>query len=66
MSWNKTIRQGHRWISVIFTLTVLANFIAMSQGEPPAWITFSPLLPLALLFLSGAYLFILPYTTKRH
>jgi hypothetical protein len=59
------IRQIHRWISIIFTLTVIANFIAMSQGQPPAWITYSPLPPLALLLFSGLYLFALPYVGKR-
>ena len=47
-----------------FTLTVIANFVAMSQGPPPAWVTYSPLLPLALLLFSGLYLFVLPYATK--
>jgi len=62
---SRWIRQGHRWISMAFTLTVIANFAAMSQGTPPAWITYSPLLPLALLLLSGLYLFVLPYVNKR-
>ena len=44
--------------------TVLANFVAMSQGTPPAWITYSPLPPLALLLFSGLYLFALPYMRK--
>ena len=47
-----------------FTVTVIANFVAMSQGTPPAWITYSPLFPLALLLLSGLYLFALPYMRK--
>jgi hypothetical protein len=58
------IRQTHRWVSILFTLTVVANFVALSQGQPPDWITYSPLLPLALLLFSGLYLFALPYTTK--
>jgi len=62
---NKLIRQTHRWVSMAFTLTVIANFVAMSQGQPPAWVTYSPLLPLALLLFSGLYLFALPYTAKR-
>ena len=65
MNWNKWIRQVHRWLSIAFTLTVLANFAAMTQGPPPAWITYSPLFPLALLLLSGLYLFVLPYAAKR-
>jgi hypothetical protein len=65
MTWNKWIRQGHRWLSMAFTLTVIANFVAMALGEPPAWIVYSPLLPLFLLLFSGLYLFALPYFTTR-
>ena len=61
---SKWIRQTHRWFSIAFTVTVLANFAAMTQGTPPAWITYSPLLPLALLFFTGLYLFALPYTAR--
>ena len=65
MNWNHWIRQMHRWLSIAFVLTVIANFAAMTQGQPPAWITYSPLFPLALLLLSGVYLFTLPYINKR-
>ena len=65
MSWSHWIRQTHRWVSIAFTLTVLANFAAMTQGPPPPWITYSPLLPLALLLLTGLYLFVLPYAARR-
>ena len=61
---NSLIRQSHRWISIVFTLTVVANFVAMTQGQPPAWVTYSPLLPLFLLLLTGLYLFALPYAGK--
>ena len=66
MSWNYFVRQAHRWVSIAFTLTVVANFVALAQGTgmPPPWVTYSPLLPLALLMLSGLYLFALPYTAK--
>ena len=57
---NHWIRRIHRWLSIAFTLTVVANFVAMTQGQPAAWITYSPLLPLALLMLTGLYLFVLP------
>lgn len=63
-NWNKWVRQGHRWLSIIFTVTVAANFIAMAMGQPPAWIVYSPLLPLFLLLFSGLYMFILPHATK--
>jgi hypothetical protein len=65
---SQWIRQTHRWVSILFTATVLANFVAMGLGhgqQPPAWITYSPLLPLALLLFSGLYLFVLPYTVRR-
>lgn len=63
-SWSKWVRQIHRWTSIAFTVTVIANFVALSQGEPPAWITYSPLFPLALLLFSGLYLFVLPYAAR--
>lgn len=59
------IRQFHRWTSIVFTLTVAANFVAMSQGTPPAWVTYSPLPFLFLLLFSGLYLFAQPYLAKR-
>jgi cellulose synthase/poly-beta-1,6-N-acetylglucosamine synthase-like glycosyltransferase len=56
------VRQGHRWLSILFTATVVANFVAMATvGTPPAWITYAPLLPLFLLLFSGLYMFALPY-----
>ena len=67
MNWNRSIRQFHRWVSIAFTLTVIANFvqIGMGKGNPPNWITYSPLLPLALLLFTGLYLFFLPYRTGK-
>jgi hypothetical protein len=58
------IRQTHRWLSLIFTATVAANFVAMALGQPPAWIVYSPLPPLFLLLFSGLYLFVLPYANR--
>lgn len=62
---NGVIRQGHRWLSIIFTATVIANFVAMALGEPPAWIVCSPLLPLFLMMVSGLYMFVLPSAAGR-
>ena len=61
MRWNKWIRQSHRWLSIIFTIAVLANFITMALGEPPAWVVYSPLPPLFLMLATGLYMFVLPY-----
>jgi len=65
LNWNTWVRQFHRWLSIVFTVTVIANFVALAQGPPPAWVTYSPLLPLFLLLFSGLYLFVLPYTARR-
>jgi len=61
------IRQFHRWISILFTLTVVANFVVrgVREGEPPALITYSPLPFLFLLLFTGLYLFALPYFAKK-
>jgi hypothetical protein len=67
VKWNNWVRQIHRWLSIAFTVTVIANFIALAQGGggmPPPWVTYSPLLPLALLLVTGLYMFALPYVTK--
>lgn len=62
---SKGIRQVHRWTSIVFTLTVIANFAVMAFGEPPAWIVYAPLPPLFLLLFTGLYMFALPYVAKR-
>jgi hypothetical protein len=61
---NKSIRQVHRWLSVFFTAAVVVTAVAMSQENPLVWVSYLPLFPLALLFLTGLYLFVLPYINK--
>ena len=67
LNWNNRIRQIHRGVSIAFTATVIANFIALARGGgmPPPWVTYAPLPPLALLLFTGLYLFLLPYAAKR-
>ena len=62
---NSRIRQTHRWLSIIFTLTVIANFAVMGMAQRPLWVVYSPLPPLFLMLLTGLYMFVLPYTTRR-
>ena len=65
MNWNNWIRQIHRWLSIIFTAAVIGIFIALGAGKEPAqWVYLTPLLPLALLMLTGLYMFVLPYAAK--
>ena len=64
---SKFIRQLHRWTSIVFTLAVIANFVAIGvQGgnRPPDAITYSPLPPLAVQLITGLYMFVLPYVSK--
>ncbi len=62
--WNKWVRQFHRWLSVAFTVSVIATFIALSPESPVIWVSYVPLVPLALLTLSGLYLFVLRYAGR--
>jgi hypothetical protein len=61
---SKWIRQIHRWLSIIFTVTVIANFAALGLGEPPMWLVYAPLVPLFLLLFTGLYMFTLPYAAS--
>ena len=64
MNWNNLIRQLHRWLSIAFTVAVILNFIVLSRENPPVWVSFLALPPLAVLLFSGLYLFALPYTAR--
>jgi hypothetical protein len=66
MSIGTWIRRGHRAMSMLFTACVIANFAAMGliDGPPSGWVTYSPLLPLALLLFSGLYLFAEPHLSR--
>jgi hypothetical protein len=33
LNWSKRFRQIHRWLSIAFTVTVIANFVAMGLGN---------------------------------
>lgn len=61
MNWNRSIRQVHRWVSILFTLGVIANIVTMSLTTPPFWVGLLALVPLILLLISGLYMFALPY-----
>ena len=64
MKWKKWIRQGHRWISIAFTVSVLVAGSAMATGQTMEWLFMLPLVPLALLTPTGLYLFLLPYVDR--
>jgi hypothetical protein len=64
LNWNKWVRQSHRWLSIAFAVAVIVNIVALGQKEPAVWVGVLALVPLALLLLTGLYLFVLPYAAK--
>ena len=64
MNWNKWIRQTHRWVSMAFTVAVIVNIVAIAQKRYTAAVGLLAVVPLALQFVTGLYLFVLPYATK--
>jgi heme A synthase len=64
LNWNKWIRQTHRWLSMAFTVAVIINLVAVVQGKYTNRLGLLAVAPLALLLLTGLYLFVLPYATK--
>jgi len=65
MNANAWIRQIHRWLSIAFTLAVIANIAVMFTGSQILWVGFLALVPLIPLLLTGLYLFALPYAARR-
>ena len=58
------VRQVHRWLSIIFTVAVIINIVAMMREVQAVWVGLLALLPLVLLMLTGLYMFVLPYVAK--
>ena len=48
-----------------FTVTVLVTIVALTQKDPIVWVSYVPLFPLAVLFFTGLYLFLLPHLARR-
>ena len=64
IAMSKFIRQFHRWTSALFVVSVIATTIALTRPAPIMWMSYVPLLPLALLSLTGIYMFFLPHAAK--
>jgi len=65
---TRFIRAFHRWTSMVFTLTVIANFVFIAifgQAGVPPLVTYAPLLPLFLLLLSGLFMVFQHYFGRR-
>lgn len=61
---NRWIRTTHRWLSLAFTLAVIANIAALVMGRQETWIGLMALAPLIPLLFTGLYMFFLPYLQK--
>jgi Ca2+/Na+ antiporter len=64
VNWNRAIRQTHRWLSISFTVAVIVNILVLGQGQLAVWVGLLTLLPLALLLVTGLYMFVLPYAAN--
>jgi hypothetical protein len=64
LNWSRWIRQTHRWLSIVFTVAVIINGVTVVQGKYSTKLGLSAVAVLALLFLTGMYLFVLPYAVK--
>ena len=64
MNWNRWIRVSHRWLAVAFTVVVIINGIAVVQGKYNNKLGLLAVFVLALEYLTGIYLFGLPYALR--
>jgi heme A synthase len=64
MNWKKWVRQTHRWLSMVFTAAVIVNTVAVLTRRYTNSVGLLAVFPLALLLLTGLYLFVLPYAAR--
>lgn len=67
MQWNQCnwwVRQTHRWLSVTFTLAVIANGITVLRGKYNAKLGLVAVAFIFSLLFTGLCLFALPYAAK--
>jgi heme A synthase len=64
LNWNKWMRLSHRWLSVAFTVAVIVNGIAVAEKRYTNRLGLLAVATLALQFVTGMYLFVLPYAAK--
>jgi hypothetical protein len=69
MKWNRWTRQTHRWLAILFTLAVIVNIVLnllpTDNDSLATRVGILTLVPLALLLLTGLYLFVLPYLSRN-
>jgi len=65
MSSSMWIRKIHRWLSIAFTIAVIANIVAMTMQVQATWIGLMAFVPLIPLLATGLYMFAQPYLGRR-
>ncbi|UPT89466.1 hypothetical protein HAP41_0000011125 [Bradyrhizobium barranii subsp. apii] len=65
MTGNMWVRQIHRWLSLAFTLAVIANIVALALQIQATWIGLLAFVPLIPLLATGLYMFALPHVSRR-
>ncbi|QGG96296.1 hypothetical protein [Actinomarinicola tropica] len=63
MTRSRSFRQAHRWLAMTFTVTVVIVTASGALGGPE-WVSYISLPPLAVLLVTGLYLFALPYRAR--
>ena len=61
MSANTWLRQIRRWLSIAFTIAVIANIVALTMQIQATWIGLLAFVPLIPLLATGLYMFAQPY-----
>lgn len=65
MTLHDVARQSHRWLGLLFTVMSVVLWLSLGLGlTVPQVVYFLPLAPLALMMLSGLYLFFRPYLRR--
>jgi cellulose synthase/poly-beta-1,6-N-acetylglucosamine synthase-like glycosyltransferase len=64
LNWKKWFRLTHRWLSMAFTAAVIVNIVVIAEKKYTASVGLLAVVPLALQFFTGLYLFVLPYAAK--
>jgi hypothetical protein len=64
VNWNKGIRVTHRWLSIAFTAAITINLVAILHKKYTNTLGLMAVSVLALCFVTGMYLFVLPYFIK--
>ncbi len=59
-------RRLHRWIGIVFLITVAANFATMAFGKPPMWVVYAPLPPLFAMMITGLVMLVKHYRDKKN